>query len=66
MNVETSNGRYADDDAQEVKVPTISYPDDTAFINNSAEVGDGCIALWRKAMFSSLDGSHWRWDDGSA
>lgn len=39
MNVETQNGRYADDDAEEVEVPTISYPDDTVFINNSAQVG---------------------------
>lgn len=43
MNVETSNGRDADDDVQEVKVPTISYPDDTAFINNSADVSDCCM-----------------------
>ena len=39
MNVETSSGRYADDDEEEFEIPTITFPDDTVFINNSAEVG---------------------------
>ena len=40
MNVETQSGRYADDDEEEFEVPTITFPDDTVFIGNSANVGD--------------------------
>ncbi|CAM9218136.1 unnamed protein product [Laminaria digitata] len=45
MNVETKNGRYADDDVEELRVPTITFPDDTVFINNRAGFLCGDFAI---------------------